>query len=76
MLFTAWNYKWLVAGIGSVMAGFGGMYLESQQFGFISLYVAPILVLGGFLVVAYSVFQTDPSLISDNTENPPESPQS
>ena len=76
MLLTAWNYKWLVAGIGSVLAGFGGMYLESQQFGFISLYLAPILILGGFVVVAYSVFQTDPSLLAENAENTSGSSQS
>lgn len=75
MLFTAWNYKWLVAGITSVLVGFGGMYIESQQFGFFSLYVGPVLVLAGFVVVAYAVFKTDPSLIEDNTQTSADSPQ-
>lgn len=65
MLLTAYNYKILLFGILCVMFGFGGMYLEEQQFGLYSLYIAPILVLAGFVLVAISVFKTDPKLIEE-----------
>ena len=63
MLLTAYNYKLLIYGVIAVIAGFGGMYIEGQQFGIYSLYIAPILVLGGFVVVAMAVFRTDPELL-------------
>ncbi|MDG5766608.1 hypothetical protein QA596_03945 [Balneolales bacterium ANBcel1] len=67
MLLTAYNYKLLVLGIVLVLGGFALMYLEGKQFGFISLYLSPIMVLAGFVVVAVSVFRTDPSLEAQET---------
>ena len=63
MLLSAYNYKILALGVLLVILGFGGMYIEGQQYGIYSLYIAPILVLGGFVVVAMSVFRTDPELL-------------
>lgn len=62
MLLTAKNYKLLIYGVLGVVIGFGGMYIEGQQFGLFSLYLAPLLVLGGFATIAVSVFRTDPEL--------------
>lgn len=62
MLLTAKNYKLLVYGVLAAIIGFGGMYIEGQQFGIFSLYIAPLLVLGGFATIAVSVFRTDPEL--------------
>lgn len=69
MLLTSYNYKLLFYGILSIIVGFGSMYIESRQFGFVSLYIAPLLVLGGFAVVAMAIFRTDPQLIEqENAE--------
>lgn len=65
MLLTAYNYKFLLIGILCVVLGFGGMYVDEQQFGIYSLYIAPILVLSGFVLVAISVFITDPKLLEE-----------
>lgn len=60
MLLSAYNYKILSLGVFLIILGFGGMYIESQQYGFYSLYLAPLLVISGFILVAISVFITDP----------------
>ncbi len=61
MLLTAYNYKLMLYGVLCVLIGFGGMYIEGQQFGVFSLYIAPLLVLGGFILVAIAVFRPDPA---------------
>jgi hypothetical protein len=68
MLLTAYNYKLLIVGVICVLLGFGGMYLEGQQYGIYSLYIAPLLVIFGFIIVAFSVFRTDPALLSEEPE--------
>ena len=60
MLLTAYNYKILAIGVLCVLIGFGGMYIEGQQYGIYSLYIAPLLVMAGFILVAVAVFKTPP----------------
>ncbi len=67
MLLTAYNYKFLAIGVICVILGFGGMYIEGQQYGIYSLYIAPLLVLAGFVLVAFAVFKTDPRQVPDET---------
>ncbi len=62
MLLSAYNYKILALGVLLVILGFGGMYIEGQQYGIYSLYIAPLLVMTGFILVAIAVFRTDPKL--------------
>lgn len=70
MLLTAYNYKMLSASVILVLAGFAGMYLEGQQYGIYSLYIAPLMIITGFVVAAVSVFRTDPSLTGEQPETP------
>ncbi len=67
MLLTAYNYKILAVGVLCVILGFGGMYIEGQQHGIYSLYIAPLLVMAGFVLVAIAVFKTDPAQVPDET---------
>ncbi len=62
MLLSAYNYKLMALGVLFVLIGFGGMYIEGQQYGFFALYAAPVLVMAGFALVAVGVFRTDPEL--------------
>lgn len=55
MLFDQQNYAYMFAGIMMVFIGFFGMWLESAVDGFFSLFISPLLVIGGFIVVAYGV---------------------
>jgi len=42
-------------GILLVAIGFTAMYLENEVEGFISLFVSPILIIGGYVVVIYAI---------------------
>lgn len=55
MVFTRRNYVLLVAGVLAVVVGYVGMRMENEVYGFISLYVAPLLILGGYLEVIYAI---------------------
>lgn len=56
MVFARMNYILLVAGVLVVVAGYAVMRLENEVDGFISLYVAPLMILGGYLEVIYAIF--------------------
>lgn len=54
-LFTAYNYQVLGIGLVMVFVGFLIMYLENEVNGFISLFISPLLILGGYGTVIYSI---------------------
>lgn len=55
LVFEKYNYLLLLVGLLLVVVGFTAMYLENQFQGFISLTVAPIVILAGYGVVIYGV---------------------
>ena len=55
MLFTRQNYLLLIIGIVAVVIGYTTMRIENEVDGFISLYVAPLLILGGYLEIIYAI---------------------
>ncbi|MEZ4702174.1 MAG: DUF3098 domain-containing protein [Rhodothermales bacterium] len=55
MVFTARNYLLMLLGVGLVVLGYVLMRMENEVDGFISLYVAPILLLGGYLEIIYAI---------------------
>ena len=55
MVFTRRNYQLLVLGVVLIVVGFTAMRVENEMDGFISLYVAPLLILGGYLEVIYAI---------------------
>lgn len=59
MLFSALNYKLLGIGILLVITGFTGMYLEMEVYGLISLYVAPIVIMSGYITVIFAILKRD-----------------
>ncbi len=69
MLLSAYNYKILAIGVLCVVLGFGGMYIEGQQYGIYSLYIAPLLVMTGFILVAIAIFRTDPKLAAKELDH-------
>jgi hypothetical protein len=54
-VFTRRNYVLIVAGVLAVVVGYALMAIENEVYGFISLYVAPIIILGGYLEVIYGI---------------------
>jgi hypothetical protein len=55
MLFTLHNYLLLIIGVVAVVIGYTTMRIENEVDGFISLYVAPLLILGGYLEIIYAI---------------------
>lgn len=55
LVFVRRNYVLLLVGIAVIVAGFVMMRLENEVDGFISLYVAPLLILGGYLEIMYAI---------------------
>jgi hypothetical protein len=66
MLFDKHNYLWLGIGILLVVVGFTAMYLENEVNGFISLFISPLLILGGYGVVLYAIMSKSNQVSSDS----------
>jgi len=54
-LFSTYNYQVLGVGLVLIFVGFLIMYLENEVNGFISLFISPLLILGGYGTVIYSI---------------------
>jgi uncharacterized membrane protein HdeD (DUF308 family) len=57
MVFTKENYILLAIGIALICIGFLIMYLENEIDGFISLYISPVLIVGGFAEIVYAIMK-------------------
>ncbi len=55
LVFENWNYVLLLIGVLLITVGFAAMYLENAYQGFISLYVSPILIVGGYAEIIYAL---------------------
>lgn len=58
LVFESWNYTLLLIGVALIVVGFTAMYLENEYQGFISLYVSPILIVGGYAEIIYALLWT------------------
>jgi len=55
MVFERRNYMLLLLGIVMIISGYVMMRMENEVEGFISLYVAPLILLAGYLEIIYAV---------------------
>lgn len=55
MVFTRTNYLLLLLGLALVVVGYVIMRWENEVDGFISLYVAPLMILGGYLEIIWAI---------------------
>lgn len=62
MLFTPLNYKLIGLGVLLIIVGFTAMRLENEVYGIISLYISPIVILAGYIVVVYAILKRDHKL--------------
>ncbi len=68
MLFGPSNYKLLISGLVLIFVGFLAMYIENQVKGFVSLYISPFLILGGFTIIVFAIMKPrDDQQDSSNT---------
>lgn len=66
-LFTRRNYVLLIAGVLAIVVGYAIMRIDNQLDGFISLYVAPLIILGGYFEIIYAILWRP----SDDDEDAP-----
>ena len=57
MVFSSRNYAVLLIALAVIVAGFAIMRIENDLNGVVSLYVAPILILGGYLSIVYAILR-------------------
>lgn len=57
MAFSAINYKMLGIGVLMILFGFTIMRLENEVYGLISLYIAPVIILAGYIVVIFAILK-------------------
>ena len=55
MVFTRRNYVLLLIGLVLLVIGYAIMRIDNQVEGFLSLYVAPLLILGGYIEIVYAI---------------------
>ena len=55
MVFGRRNYVLILAGVLAVVVGYVIMRLENDVDGFISLYIAPIIILAGYLEIIWGI---------------------
>ena len=59
MVFSAFNYKLLGIAVLLIVGGFAAMYLENEVHGFVSLYVSPVVVMAGYVLVIFAIMKHD-----------------
>lgn len=57
MVFSAMNYKILALSVMLIVIGFTIMRLENEVYGFISLYVAPVIIMAGYATVVVAILK-------------------
>ena len=57
MFFSAYNYKMIGIAIFLIVAGFTAMYIENKVNGVISLYVSPIVIMAGYILVVFAIMK-------------------
>lgn len=55
MVFQRNNYVLLILGLVMIIGGYVIMRMDNQVDGFISLYIAPVLILGGYLEIIWAI---------------------
>lgn len=68
MAFQALNYKILGIGVLLIIIGFTIMRLENEVYGFISLYIAPVVIMAGYIVVAISILKRPASALNNESD--------
>ena len=55
MVFRRRNYLLLLIGVAAVVLGYAMMRIDNQVEGFVSLYIAPLIILGGYLEIIWAI---------------------
>lgn len=73
LVFTRRNYQLMVLGLVMITVGYVIMRWENEVDGFISLYIAPVILLAGYLEIIYAIMWRP---ATDRTKHESEAAQS
>ncbi|MTI87823.1 MAG: hypothetical protein FH748_07635 [Balneolaceae bacterium] len=59
MFFSSFNYKLIGLAILLIISGFTAMYLENEVDGIVSLYISPIVIMAGYVLVIFAIMKHD-----------------
>ena len=68
LIFSRRNYVLLIAGVVAIVVGYALMRIENEVDGIISLYLAPLLILAGYLEVIFAILWREKTPESASTE--------
>jgi len=57
MAFSTLNYKLLGLGALLILIGFTIMRLENEVYGLVSLYIAPVVIMSGYITVIVAILK-------------------
>ena len=57
MFFSSFNYKLIGIAIFLIITGFASMYIENEVEGVVSLFISPILIMAGYVVVIFAILK-------------------
>lgn len=69
MIFSAGNFRILGLSVLLIIAGFTAMRLENEAYGFVSLYISPVVILTGYLLVIYAILRRRDLETTPSTRN-------
>ena len=55
MVLSAHNYMIMAIGVLAIVTGYALMRIENEVDGLMSLYVAPLIILGGYLSIIFAI---------------------
>ncbi|MDE2731282.1 MAG: DUF3098 domain-containing protein [Bacteroidota bacterium] len=55
MVLSLHNYTLIAIGVLAIITGYALMRIDNEVDGFISLYIAPLIILGGYLEIIYAI---------------------
>lgn len=67
MVFDASNYVIFLVAVLLILGGFLGMYIENEFEGWFSLYVSPLMIVGGFALVAFGIVKKPAETVPTDT---------
>ncbi|TVQ67918.1 MAG: DUF3098 domain-containing protein [Balneolaceae bacterium] len=70
MIFTSANYRLLGIGIVFIIAGFTAMRIENEVYGLISLYISPVVILAGYIVIIFAILRRSDHKTAFSPQNP------
>lgn len=68
MFFSALNYKLLGLALLLIVIGFTAMRLENEVYGFVSLYISPVIILAGYITVVFAILKRDHKIENSSPE--------